>query len=318
MSATGTVHYRPRRLGRRLAGPLFGTACFLATAVGVVALSVLLGSVVTTALGKKPERPWYAVLENARDLGRFLWSLVGKTQGLDAVESGFKVGVISTLWLLALTALITIPIGVGAAVFLEEYAPEGRWKRVVQTNIANLAGVPSIVYGILGLSLFVRAFGFKSLALGYGLWAGALTLALLVLPTIVIATQEALRTVPNSLRHGALALGATRWQMVRDHVLPSAVPGVLTGVILALSRAIGETAPVLMVSRASSLLSPPKGPWDDYAPLPLEIYNYAREPIGTGFETVVAGGILLLLVLLLSMNAIAIFIRNHYSRQPRA
>ncbi len=139
--------------------------------------------------------------------------------------------------------------------------------------------------------------------MGYTLWAGALTLSLLVLPVIVIATQEALRTVPNSLRQAALALGATRWQMVRDHVLPSALPGILTGVILALSRAIGETAPVLMVSRADSILIPPRGPGDDYAALPVEIYNYAKEP-SPAFQTVAAGGILLLLLLLLSMNAV--------------
>lgn len=310
--------YRPRRAARRLAGPLFGIACFIATLIGVVVLAVLLGSIITTALGVKPGRPWYAIGANARDLAVFLWSLARQTQDIEPATSGFKTGVISTLWLLGLTAVIAIPVGVAAAVYLEEYAADGRGRRLIQMNIANLAGVPSIVYGILGLSLFVHAFGFNPLAMGYTLWAGALTLALLVLPTIVIATQEALRTVPNALRQAALALGATRWEMVRDHVLPSALPGILTGVILALSRAIGETAPVLLVSRAASVLNPPKGPSDDFAALPVEIYNYAREPIGTGFETVVAGGILLLLLLLLSMNAGAILIRNHYARQPRS
>ena len=158
-------------------------------------------------------------------------------------------------------------MGVGAAVFLEEYAPPGRLRRVIQTNIANLAGVPSIVYGILGLALFVRAFGFKPLALGPSLWAGGLTLGLLILPVIVIATQEALRTVPPSLRQAALALGATRWQVVRDHVLPASLPGILTGTILGLSRAIGETAPLLMVGAAGAILRPPKGPSDRYTAL---------------------------------------------------
>jgi phosphate transport system permease protein len=317
-SPPSVVRFRPRRPARLVAGPLFGIACFLATLAGVVILSLLLGSIIATAMGHKPGRPWYALYENARDLGAFLVALTGRTQDLDAATSGFKTGVISSLWLLGMVALMAIPAGVGAAVYLEEYAADTRFRRIVQTNIANLAGVPSIVYGILGLSLFVRAFGFRSLALGYTLWAGSLTLSLLVLPVIVIATQEALRTVPNSLRHGALALGATRWQMIRDHVLPSAIPGILTGVILSLSRAIGETAPVLMVSQASSLLTPPRGPSDDFAALPVEIYNYAKEPLGTGYETVVAGGILILLLLLLSMNAAAILIRNRYARLPRA
>jgi phosphate transport system permease protein len=317
-AGVGPEHFRPHRPIRRLAGPIFGVACFLATAVGVVVLSVLLGSIAATALGKEPGRPWYDIVQNTRDLFAFLVNLARQTQDLDPATSGFKTGLISSLWLLGLVALMAIPVGVGAAVFLEEYAPESRFKRIVQTNIANLAGVPSIVYGILGLSLFVRAFGFRKLAIGYSLWSGALTLSLLVLPVIVIATQEALRTVPSSLRQAALALGATKWQVIRDHVLPSAMPGILTGMILSLSRAIGETAPVLMVSRADSVLNPPRGPSDDYAALPVEIYNYAKEPIGTGFETVAAGGILILLVLLLTMNAAAILIRNRYARQPRA
>ena len=174
--------------------------------------------------------------------------------------------------------MIGIPIGIGAGVYLEEYSPPGRLRRIIQTNIANLAGVPSIVYGILGLALFVRAFGIKGLALGPTLLAGVLTLSLLILPIIVITTQEALRAVPQSLRQAALALGATRWQMVRDHVLPAAMPGILTGTILGLSRAIGETAPLLMVGAAGSILRPPKGPLDRYSALPVVIYNYAKEP----------------------------------------
>lgn len=316
MTGLPAADYHPSRLLRRIASPLFKSVCLLATFSGVVVLSVLLGAVISQALGKKPGRPWYAIGENTSDLARFLWELSGRTQDIDAATAGFKAGVVSSLWLLVLVALFAIPIGVGAAVFLEEFAPPSRWRKIVQTNIANLAGVPSIVYGILGLSLFVRAFGFPRLAMGYTLWAGALTLSLLVLPVIVIAAQEALRTVPNSLRQAALALGATRWQMVRDHVLPAAIPGILTGIILALSRAIGETAPVLMVSQADSILNPPRGPSDDYAALPVEIYNYAKEP-DVAFQTVAAGGILILLVMLLSMNAAAIVIRNRYGRQPR-
>jgi phosphate transport system permease protein len=286
--------------------------------MGVVVLSILLGAVIATAQGHKPDRPWYALWTNARDLGRLMVSLfrLGPSLDLDPATTGFRVGVISSLWLLGLVVLVAIPIGVGTAVFLEEFAPPGRIKRLVQTNIANLAGVPSIVYGILGLTLFVRAFGYKRLALGYSLWAGGLTLSVLVLPVLIIAAQEALRAVPSSLRQAAMALGATRWQAVRDHVLPAALPGIFTGVILALSRAIGETAPVLMVSRADSVLDPPTGPESDFVALPQEIYTYAKEA-DPAYQTLVAGGILLLLLLLLSMNAVAIVLRQWTSRRAR-
>ncbi len=316
-AATTRPRYEPHLTRRKVAGPLFAAACVLATLSGVVVLSVLLGSVLTSALGQEAGRPWYDLADNVRDLAALMRSLIVQTPGMDAATTGFRVGVISSLWLLGFVALIAVPVGVGAAIFLEEYAPEGRFKTLIQTNIANLAGVPSIVYGILGLTLFVRAFGLDSLALGYTVWAGALTLSLLVLPVIIIASQEALRAVPRSLRHASLALGASRWQTIRDHVLPSALPGIMTGVILALSRAIGETAPVLMVTQATSILRPPRGPSDEYVPLPLEIYNYAKDP-EPAFQTLAAGGILLLLILLLSMNAVAILIRNRYSRLPRA
>jgi phosphate transport system permease protein len=310
----GAGQYEPNRRLRRVAGPVFGAACVLATLSGVVVLSVLLGSVMARVLQQDPGLPWYDLSGNVRKLSGFLAALLQRKQSSDPVIAGFRMGIIGSLWLLGLVAAFAIPVGVGAAVFLEEFAPPGRLRRVIQTNIANLAGVPSIVYGILGLALFVRAFGFRALALGPSLWAGALTLGLLILPVIVIATQEALRTVPPSLRQAALALGATRWQMVRDHVLPASLPGILTGTILGLSRAIGETAPLLMVGAAGAILRAPKGPSDRYTALPVEIYNYAKEP-NTDFQTVAAGGILLLLMLLLTMNAAAIVIRNRYARQ---
>jgi phosphate transport system permease protein len=305
--------YEPQRRLRRLAGPLFGIACFLATLTGVLVLSVLLGSVVATVLGRPPHRPWYDLGDNLRELVSFLGALMTRRRSQNPALAGFQIGLVGSLWLLGLVAVIALPVGIGAAVFLEEYAPPGRIRRIIQINIANLAGVPSIVYGILGLALFVRAFGFGRLAMGPSLWTGALTLSLLILPVIVIATQEALRTVPNSLRQAALALGATRWQVVRDHVLPSALPGILTGTILGLSRAIGETAPLLMVGAAGSILNLPRGPGDRYTALPVEIYNYAKQP-NPDFQTIAAGGILILLVLLLTMNATAILIRNRSSR----
>ena len=298
--------YEPDRRSRRLLGPAFGLLCLLATSTGVVVLSVMLGAVIGAVARDGGQR----------SLGGTLAHLVTHLQSSDPDLAGFRAGVMGSLWLLGLVAAFAIPVGVGAAVFLEEFVPPGRIRRVIQLNIANLAGVPSIVYGILGLAVFVRAFGSRALALGPTLWSGALTLGLLILPVIVIAAQEALRTVPISLRQAAMALGASRWQVVRDHVLPSALPGILTGVILALSRAIGETAPLLMVGAAGSILRVPKGPSSRYTALPVEIYNYAKDP-DVKFQAVAAGGILLLLALLLTMNATAIVIRNRYARSSR-
>ncbi|MEO6808758.1 MAG: phosphate ABC transporter permease PstA [Isosphaeraceae bacterium] len=300
-----------------MTGRIFGVACFLATLTGVVFLTVLLGSVVTSALSRPPDHPRYDLVGNGKELTTYLISLAGRFQRSQVAKAGFRAGIAGSLWLLGLVTTFAIPVGVGAAVYLEEFAAPGRLRTIIDTNIANLAGVPSIVYGLLGLAVFVRAFGVKTLAMGPTLWAGGLTLSLLVLPIVVIATREALRAVPKSLRHAALGLGATRWQVVRDHVLPSALPGILTGTILALSRAVGETAPLLMVGAAGSTLRVPKGPSSGYTALPVEIYNYAKEP-DPAFAAVAAGGILILLALLLTMNAAAILIRNRYARHARS
>lgn len=316
MSQATSAHFEPRIRTRKVAGIAFGLVCLLATLTGVVVLMVLLGSVVAAALNRPPHAPWYAVGDHLQELIGFLRGLAGRFGSRTPERAGFRAGLAGSVWLLGLVAVTAIPVGVGAAVFLEEFVPPGRIRRAIQLNIANLAGVPSIVYGILGLALFTRAFGFERLALGKSLWAGALTLSLMVLPVIVIATQEALRAVPGALRQGALALGATRWQVVRDHVLPSAVPGILTGTILALSRAVGETAPLLMVGAAASIRWVPAGPSDLYTALPVEIYNYAKEP-NPAFATVAAGGILTLLALLMTMNAAAILIRNRYGSHAR-
>jgi phosphate transport system permease protein len=313
MTHAANPRFQANRLIRRLLGPIFAVVCLLATCIGVVVLALLLGSIVAAALQGPPDHAWYAIGSIIGELAALARKLAVQTQSTEAQLAGFRVGFVGSLWLLGLVALIGIPIGVGAAVYLEEFSPPGRLRRIVQTNIANLAGVPSIVYGLLGLALFVRAFGFKRVALGPTLLAGVLTLSLLILPIIVITTQEALRTVPLSLRQAALALGATRWQMVRDHVIPAALPGILTGTILGLSRAIGETAPLLMVGAAGSILQPPKGPLDYYSALPVEIYNYAKEP-DRGFQVVAAGGILILVTILLVMNTTAIVIRSRYTR----
>lgn len=305
--------YHPNRRLRRALGPLFGAACFLATLTGVFVLAVFLASIFFAALGGTVHPFWNAPSQAVRDFFSLMGRLITHRQSSDPAIAGFRVGLAGTLWLLGLVAAIGIPVGIGAGVFLEEYAPPGRLKRIIQTNISNLAGVPSIVYGILGLALFVRAFGAKGLALGPSLLAGTFTLGLLILPTIVITTQEALRAVPSSLRQAALALGATRWQVVSGHVLPAALPGIMTGAILGLSRVIGETAPLLMVGAAGSILRLPKGVLDRYTAIPVEIYNYAKEPDRL-FQPVTAGGILILMLLLLTMNAAAIVIRNRFRR----
>lgn len=310
-------NFRPRQRRRALLDPLFRWACLLATLLGVVFLGTVLGAVLLRVLFPAGADPNAQVSMGQRfaNVGRLVKRLVQSSQGIDASDVGYKVGLIGSAWLLLFVLIIAVPVGVGAALYLEEYTGKSRWKTLVQTNIANLAGVPSIVYGLLGLTLFQRGLGFKTIALGPCVLAGSLTLSLLILPVIVIATQEALRAVPQSLRLAALALGATRWQMIRDHLLPAAAPGILTGTILGVSRAIGETAPLLMVGAAASLLKVTRGPLDRYTALPVEIYYYAKEP-EEAYSTVAAGGIILLLCLLLTMNCFAIWIRQRSSKRP--
>jgi phosphate transport system permease protein len=213
---------------------------------------------------------------------------------------------------MGLVALISFPLGVAAAVWLEEYARKGWLQTVIQTNIANLAGVPSIVYGILGLAIFVR--WMVALTGGRSVISGALTISLLVLPILIIAGQEALRAVPNSIREASYGLGATRWQTVRHHVLPNAMPGILTGTILALSRAIGETAPLIMIGALTFIAFVPEGPRDQFTVLSIQVYNWVSRP-QDDFRGLAAAAIIVLLALLLSMNALAIWLRNRYRKE---
>ncbi len=224
-----------------------------------------------------------------------------------AAKAGVRAALLGTLWLMALTAAVTVPIGVAAAVYLEEFAPANRLTRAIETNIANLAGVPSILYGLLGLGVFVRA-----LQMGRILLAGALTLVLLVLPIVIIASREALRAVPRAIRDGAFALGATRWEVVRHHVLPYSLPGVMTGTILALSRAIGETAPLITLGAFTYLAFDPT-PTSTFTAMPIQIFNWVVRP-QEDFARLAAAASIVLLAVLLSMNAAAIWLRNR-SRQ---
>lgn len=223
--------------------------------------------------------------------------------------SGIKSAIWGTFWIISLTALIAIPIGVASAIYLEEFSRSSRWMRWIEINIANLAGIPSIVYGILGLAIFVRALG-----LGRSVLSGSLTMSLLILPVIIIASREAIRTVPKILRQASFALGASRWETTRDHVLPAALPGILTGVILSLSRAMGETAPLIMIGALSYVAFVPENPMDAFSVLPIQIFNWVSRP-QTAFHDLAAGGIIVLLVILLLMNATAITIRYRSRRK---
>lgn len=236
------------------------------------------------------------------------WDLFSRSNSRKAENAGFQSGIIGTMWVISLTALVAIPVGIGAAIYLEEYAPHNWWTRILQTNISNLAGVPSVVYGLLGLGLFVYILGFDRSVL-----AGALTMALLILPVIIISSQEAIRAVPPSLREAAYALGATKWQVVRSHILPASLPGILTGTILALSRAIGETAPVVVVGAALFLSHNPDSLFSRFTVLPVQIYQWTARP-QEEFRHLAAAGIIILLVMLLLMNSVAIFFRQRFSR----
>ncbi len=226
-------------------------------------------------------------------------------------QAGILAALFGSIWVVLLTAGISFPLGVGAALYLEEYAPQNHLTSFIRLNISNLAGVPSIVYGILGLALFVDA-----LALGRSVLSGALTLSLLILPVIIIVSQEAIRSVPNADKEGAYALGATKWQVTRDIVVPQAFPGMLTGTILALSRAIGEAAPMIAIAALVYIPFTPTGPLDRFTVLPIQIYNWINQP-QSEFRGLAAAGIIVLLALLLGINSLAILIRNRYQKRGR-
>lgn len=235
--------------------------------------------------------------------------------------SGVRTAVLGSLWMISITILVAFPIGIGAAIYLEEYARDTWINRIIQTNINNLAGVPSIIYGMLGLVVFVRLMEPITSGQVFGAGGGngrtiisaGLTMALLVLPIIIINAQEAIRAVPISIRQASYALGATKWQTTWHHVLPGALPGIFTGTILAISRAIGETAPLVVVGASTLVLQDPDGPFSKFTALPILIYNWTSRPQGD-FRNIAAAAIVVLLVLLLSLNALAIVLRNRYRR----
>lgn len=276
-----------------LYGTIFQLVCLAANITAILFLAAILGRV---------------VLEGAPHLNA---NFISSYPSRFPEKAGVLSAIVGTFFLMILTAAIAIPMGVGAAIYLEEYAQDSRFVRLIKLNIRNLAGVPSIVYGILGLTLFVRAAG-----LGRSLLAGSLTMALMTLPVIAIAAQEALRAVPDSFRWAGYGIGMTRWQVVRHQVLPLAVPGMSTGVILALSRAIGESAPLIMIGALTFVAFLPANPMDGFTVLPIQIFNWTSRP-QPGFHSIAAAGIIVLMGILLLMNAGAIALRLHYKKKFR-
>lgn len=243
---------------------------------------------------------------------RLSWGLI--TEGPSTVNpagAGYRTAILGSVYVIGGVIALIVPLGVGAAVYLEEYADKTRWwNRLIELNIQNLAGVPSIVFGILGLAFIVRG----PLSLGFVAAAGSLTLALLVLPTVILAAREALRAVPPSIKEGSLALGATQWQTIRRQILPAAIPGILTGVILAVARAIGEAAPLLLVGAVTFVTFNPSFFEGGYSTLPVQIYTYAGRPQDE-FKVLAAAGIIVMLGLLLIINSVAVWLRNHYEQE---
>ena len=290
--AAHNAQFNPKLEFRKLVGSLYVGLFILCLLVGVVGLATLLVQVLIDGLPSLT-----ANFLTTKSTSRF------------PEQSGVLSAMAGTAWMMFLTALFTVPVGVGAAVYLEEYAPKNKLTNFIEINISNLAGVPSIVYGLLGLAVFVQY-----MALGRSILAAGLTLSLLVLPVVILATREAIRAVPASHREAAYALGATQWEVTRSVVLPSAVPGIATGTILALSRAIGEAAPIVVIAAVVFITFVPATPLDRFTVLPVQIYNWVNRP-HPELQSLAAAGIIVLLVMLLSMNATAVYIRNRFQKR---
>jgi phosphate transport system permease protein len=271
-------------------GHIFSGLCVAATLFGIVSLAALLVYVFRDAVG------WLD------------WQFVTSTPSRFAEKAGVYPMIVGSTFVVALVAVFSLPLGVGAAVWLEEYARDNWLKRIIEMNIANLAGVPSIVYGLLGLGFFVSTLG-----LPHGIvLVGAFTLTLRVLPIVIVSSQEAIRAVPASHRHASLGLGTTQWQMIRTVVLPESIPGIMTGTILALANAMGETAPLIMIGAATSIFTAPRGIFSSFSALPLQIYAWSDFPKQEFQHGVTPAAIIVLLIILLSMNGIAIYIRHRF------
>jgi len=291
--APGTDTFRGQLVWRHRKGGIFAVLGLLSLAIALAMLAVLVIDILIRGV------PWLN------------WGFLTSFDSRFAEQAGMKAGIYGSLWLIGLTILFSLPLGVMGAIYLEEYAIQNRLNAFIRINITNLAGIPSVIYGLLGLQVFVRW-----MQLDRSVLAGALTMSLLVLPIIIVASQEAIRAVPPSLRQASLALGATKWQTVWHHVLPVAFPGILTGNILAASRAIGETAPLITIGALTYLRYTPTGPLDFFTVMPIQIFNWTSRA-QEEFHDLAAAGIIILLVVLLGMNAVAIYLRQRFRRKVR-
>jgi len=295
VSAQGEAVGKPSA-SRRAKDRTFLAALLFCVAISILLLGVLLFDVVRDGVD------------------RLNLDFITSFGSIDAEQSGIQAALWGTIWIMGVCAIFIVPVGVATAIYLEEYADETKWyNRLIEVNIQNLAAVPSIVYGILGLAFLVRG----PLSLGPVVLAGGLTLGLLVLPVVIIAGREAIRAVPRSIREGSMALGATQWQTIWKQVLPAAVPGIATGVILALSRAIGETAPLIVVGAATVIAFNPEGLGSDFTAMPIQIFDWISRASNdvNDYRPLAAAGILLLMILLVAMNSVAIWLRNRYEQK---
>jgi len=268
----------------------FGIAC---TIFGLLVLAIFIGDII------------------AEGIARIDWKFLTSYPSKRPEKAGLYSAMMGTLWMLGLTAIIAIPLGIGAGIYFEEYAKKSRLANILEINLANLAGVPSIIYGLLGLEIFVRSMG-----MGTSLLAGACTLSLLILPIIIVSTREALRAVPNIIRQSSYGMGANTWQTIWHQILPASMGGILTGIILSLSRAIGETAPLIVTGALAYVAFVPETPMDQYTVMPMQIFNWISRP-QHGFQVNAAAGIIILLCITFLLNGIAVFLRNRWQKKVK-
>ncbi len=275
----------------RLKDQIFKAWGIFCTLLGIVLLAIFIGSILVDGIQ------------------RIDWDFITNLPSRKAERAGIFTALMGSVWILVLTTIIALPVGIAAAIYLEEYANKSKLSSLLEINISNLAGVPSIIYGLLGLEIFVRV-----MQMGSSVLAGAFTLALLILPIVIVSTREALKAVPKSIRDASFALGASKWQTVSRQLLPASSGGILTGVILALSRAVGETAPLIVIGALAYVPFAPSSPMDEFSVLPIQIFNWISRP-QHGFEVNAAAGIIILLLITFIMNGIAVYFRNKWQKK---
>lgn len=274
----------------RLLDQLFKFWGIFCTLLGLVLLSIFIGSILVDGIQ------------------RINWDFITNLPSRRAEDSGIYTALMGSVWVLVLTTIIALPVGIGAAIYLEEYAKKGKLSSLLEVNISNLAGVPSVIYGLLGLEIFVRV-----MQMGSSVLAGSFTLALLILPIVIVSTREAIKAVPQSIRDASYAMGASKWQTISLQLLPASLGGIMTGVILALSRAVGETAPLIVIGALAYVPFAPSSAMDDFSVLPIQVFNWISRP-QQGFEVNAAAGIIVLLSITFVMNGIAVYLRNRWQK----